>query len=56
MSLPCLRDAVYRFINAASDDDALAVELGCAKAMPRPPAFVPVLSPLSVPVQSAVKP
>ncbi len=52
MSLPCLRDTVYRFINAASDDAAQAVELGCAKAMPRPPAFVPI----AVPTQKAVKP
>ncbi len=56
MSLPCLRDGVYRFINAAGDDDALAVELGCAKAMPRPPAFVPIVVPSLAPVQPAVKP
>jgi len=40
MSLPCLRDVVFRFIDAETDADALAVETDCARAVPRPPAFV----------------
>lgn len=36
----CLREAVQRFFDAP-DDQALAVEAGCAARVPRPPAFVP---------------
>jgi pimeloyl-ACP methyl ester carboxylesterase len=42
MGLPCMREALYRFIDAASDGEALAVDADCAKAIPRPPAFAPV--------------
>lgn len=42
MSIGCMRDVVYRFIDAASDRDALAVDAGCAAQVPRPPAFEPV--------------
>lgn len=42
MALGCLRDALYRFVDAASAEQALATELRCAAAVPRPPAFVPV--------------
>jgi hypothetical protein len=42
MGLACLRDAVFRFIDAAGDDEALQVDADCARAVPRPPAFVPV--------------
>jgi len=42
MGLGCLRDAVFRFIDAAGDDEALRVEADCARGIPRPPAFVPV--------------
>jgi pimeloyl-ACP methyl ester carboxylesterase len=42
MAVACMPDAVFRFIDAGSDDDALAVDADCAEAMPRPPAFVPV--------------
>ncbi len=44
-SLPCMADVVYKFINAATDDEALAVQTGCGLAIPRPPAFVPPRSP-----------
>jgi pimeloyl-ACP methyl ester carboxylesterase len=40
MMLPCMRDVVYRFIDAEHAADALAMEAGCATAVPRPPAFV----------------
>jgi pimeloyl-ACP methyl ester carboxylesterase len=39
MGLPCLRDVVYRFVDADSDDDALKVDAGCASGVPRPPMF-----------------
>jgi pimeloyl-ACP methyl ester carboxylesterase len=42
MALPCLRDAVQRFIDAPSDDDALGVKDDCAAAVPRPRVFVPL--------------
>lgn len=41
LQLACLREAAMRFIDAASDDQALAVDTGCAAGLPRPPAFVP---------------
>jgi pimeloyl-ACP methyl ester carboxylesterase len=42
MSLGCMRDVLYRFIDAETDADALAVDAGCAVDIPRPPAFQPV--------------
>jgi pimeloyl-ACP methyl ester carboxylesterase len=45
MGLGCLRDLVYRFIDAPEDAQALALDTTCANAIPRPPAFVPVLQP-----------
>jgi pimeloyl-ACP methyl ester carboxylesterase len=42
MSLPCLRDVIFRFIDAADDAAAQAVDAGCASGVPRPPAFKPV--------------
>ena len=42
MGLGCLRDLVFRFIDAPDDVQALALNTTCASAMPRPPAFVPV--------------
>jgi pimeloyl-ACP methyl ester carboxylesterase len=42
MSLACMRDAIYRFIDAEADADALKVEADCAAALPRPPAHLPV--------------
>jgi pimeloyl-ACP methyl ester carboxylesterase len=42
MALPCLRDVVYRFIDADDDRAALAVDAACAAAVPRPPAFQPL--------------
>jgi pimeloyl-ACP methyl ester carboxylesterase len=41
MSLGCMSDALFHFINAATDAQALQVDAGCAKAVPRPTAFVP---------------
>ena len=42
LGIACLRDAVFRFIDAPGDDAALAVEADCAQALPRPPVFIPV--------------
>jgi hypothetical protein len=42
MALPCLRDAVQRFIDAADDSEALKVSADCAAAVPRPRVFVPL--------------
>ena len=39
MALGCMRDVLFRFVDAPSDDDALKVETGCAAAIPRPPMF-----------------
>jgi pimeloyl-ACP methyl ester carboxylesterase len=40
MAIGCIRDVIYRFVDAAADADALAVDSGCAAKVPRPPAFV----------------
>lgn len=37
----CLRDVVFRFIDAEAGQDALKVEADCAARLPRPPAFMP---------------
>ena len=42
MALPCLRDVLFRFIDAEDDAAALAVDADCARALPRPRVFVPV--------------
>ncbi len=42
MSLPCMRDALFRFVDAPNDATALAVDLQCAAALPRPGAFLGV--------------
>ena len=43
MAIACMRDAVFRFIGAATEAEALAVDLGCAAKVPRPLAFTPPL-------------
>ena len=42
LALPCMRDVVYRFIDAPDDDEALRVDTTCAARLPRPGVFVPV--------------
>ncbi|MEP7302653.1 MAG: alpha/beta hydrolase [Caldimonas sp.] len=44
MAIGCMRDVVFRFIDAVADSDALAVDAGCAAKVPRPPAFVSLAS------------
>ena len=41
VGLACMRDVLFRFIDAPLDDEALKVDASCADAMPRPGAFVP---------------
>ncbi|HKX40536.1 MAG TPA: alpha/beta hydrolase [Burkholderiaceae bacterium] len=45
MAIGCMRDVIYRFIDAAEDQAATGVDASCVKAIPRPPAFVPVTLP-----------
>ncbi len=39
MGLGCLRDLVFRFVDAEADAAALALDTGCAHGVPRPPVF-----------------
>ncbi len=41
LALPCVRELVFRFVDAADDAAALRLDSGCARDVPRPPAFVP---------------
>lgn len=41
IGLACMRDVLFRFIDAAGEEEALKVDANCAEAMPRPGAFVP---------------
>ncbi len=42
MGIGCMRDVLYRFVDAATDDEALKVDASCVTAIPRPPMFAPV--------------
>jgi pimeloyl-ACP methyl ester carboxylesterase len=39
MALGCMRDLLYRFVDAASDDEALKIDAACITGIPRPPMF-----------------
>ena len=39
MSIGCMRDVMFRFIDAPDDDAAARVDASCAQRMPRPPAY-----------------
>ena len=41
MGIGCMRDVLYRFVDADDDADALKVDAGCVTAIPRPPMFAP---------------
>lgn len=45
MSIGCMPDVMFRFIDAATDEAALKVDTACVQAIPRPPAFHPVTAP-----------
>ena len=42
LGVGCMRDVMFRFIDAEGDDGALKVDADCAQAIPRPTVFVPV--------------
>jgi len=42
LGIGCARDVLYRFINAADDAAATAVDASCLKAIPRPGVFRPI--------------
>ena len=42
MGIGCVREVMFRFIDAADDAAALAVDASCVDGIPRPPAFEPV--------------
>jgi fermentation-respiration switch protein FrsA (DUF1100 family) len=39
MAIGCMRDVLYRFVDAATDDEALGVDAACVTSIPRPPMF-----------------
>ena len=39
MAIGCMRDVLYRFVDAATDEEALKVDASCVAAIPRPPMF-----------------
>jgi pimeloyl-ACP methyl ester carboxylesterase len=41
LGLACLRDVVFRFIDADSDAQALKIDASCARDIPRAPPFLP---------------
>jgi pimeloyl-ACP methyl ester carboxylesterase len=41
MGIGCMRDVLYRFVDAAGDEEALAVDASCVTSIPRPPPFAP---------------
>jgi pimeloyl-ACP methyl ester carboxylesterase len=42
MGLGCMRDAIFHFVDAATDDLALRVEAECARRIPRPADYAPI--------------
>ena len=42
MAVGCARDVIFRFIDAGSDAEAVAVDASCVTGIPRPPAFQPI--------------
>ncbi len=42
MGIGCMRDVIFRFIDAPTDADALKLDAGCASSIPRPGAFLPI--------------
>ena len=43
LGLPCMRDVLFRFVDATDDAQALAVAADCALGIPRPQAFLPLV-------------
>jgi pimeloyl-ACP methyl ester carboxylesterase len=44
LGIGCIRDLVFRFIDAPHDDVALGLDLGCATRVPRPTFFMPLVA------------
>jgi pimeloyl-ACP methyl ester carboxylesterase len=42
MGVGCMRDVIFRFIDAKTDAQALPQDASCATRIPRPPAFIPL--------------
>ena len=56
LGIGCVRDVMFRFIDATEDAAALAVDASCVDGVPRPPAFAPVtVEPVHVPASMAEK-
>jgi pimeloyl-ACP methyl ester carboxylesterase len=53
MAMGCMRDVIFKFIDAPSDDEALKLDADCARAVPRPRVFVPVSDPGTQPTAGA---
>ena len=51
-ALACMRDAVFHYVNAATDAQAQAVDMACAAKLPRPLAFEPPLPERAVPADN----
>ena len=49
LALGCARDLLYRFIDAADDSAAAAVDTGCVTGIPRPGVFKPITLPANGP-------
>ena len=45
MSVGCVRDLMFRFIDAKTDAAALPQDASCATRIPRPVAFQPIQAP-----------
>ncbi len=42
MGVGCMRDVLFRFIDAKTDAQALPQDASCATHVPRPTAFIPL--------------
>lgn len=42
MGIGCMRDVLFRFIDAEQPEQALKLDTACVEGIPRPPAFAPV--------------
>lgn len=40
MGIGCMRDVLFRFVDAKTDDEALKVDTTCVEKIPRPPVFL----------------
>ncbi len=43
MGIGCMRDVLYRFVDAATNEEALQVDASCVTKIPRPPMFAPMV-------------